>query len=277
MPDNDNALPPIRGDVSIAIRSETLSPHDAVLVEGTRGFPVLAQAKQSFNSMYKELSLITDARTSAFQQISPLVARQMQLAKEGRAKPPAESYVGPDGLLHLHLPSATARDFNSASELAFRRGASQLDAARTSAIKVRGELAEIVKYATTDATAKSASGIALAAEIRAHIKTLPAGERLHFARDQILAGNLSVACAVKDSPAFLSGIDAKAQAILVDEIEKKFASKERGELDSMDKLILSIEDAGNLAVAHLKKSLVPEPDLSKQATAAMSRLRTGGR
>jgi hypothetical protein len=275
MADNEN-LPPIRGDVTIALRPETLNPHAAVL-DGTRGAPVLAQAKSAFGNFYKELGLINDARTAAFQQISPIVARQMQLHKEGRGKPPAEAYLGKSGQMEIALPAATAREFNSAAEQAFRRGASQLDAARAKAIETRKDLAQLVTFATTDATAKSASGIALGAEVRAHVKALAPSERVIFLKDQIQAGNLSVAAAIKDAPPFLSGLDAKTHAVVVDLVELQFAKKERAELAAVDSIIKAIEDGGALALNAFDKALVAEPHLNKQAASAMSRLKTGGR
>jgi hypothetical protein len=278
MAENDNALPPIRADVTIALRPETLSPHDAVLVEGSRGRPVLQQTQRAFGEFYKILGHINDARKSAYDQISPVVMRQLALANQGGGnKPPPDSFMGKDGKLTIGLPANTAREFNQAAAEAFQRGAVQLDMARTKAIEVQAELKQLVGFATTDTLAKSPSSIALATEIRSHVKALSPSERMMFIKSQIEEGNLAVASAITNAPPFLWGGDSKLQALAGDMAELKFAPKERAELDSVTKIIQQIMDSGKLATDHLGRSLVPEPALAKNASAAMSRLKTGGR
>jgi hypothetical protein len=277
MAEQDNALPKIRGDVTIALRPETLQPHAAVLTDGTRGQPVLKQAQSAFTSMYKELGLIIDARTSAYQQISPLVARQMLLAQQGKGKPPAEAFLNKQGQMEIALPAQTARDLNSGIEQAFRRGASQLQAAFEKATAVSKDLSEMVKFATTDAMAKSPSSISLAQEVRSHVKALAPNDRIQFVKEQIEQNNLPVAAAIAGAPNFLSGFSKKEHDLVIDMVELQFAKRERAELLAVDKIIQAIDDGGKLAVAAFDKALVAEPHLQKQAASALSRLKSGGK
>jgi hypothetical protein len=278
---NENSLPPIRADVSMALRPEILNPHAAVLkAEGSRGGPALDGAQRALGAMHTELALINDARTSAFESISPVVKRQIALINQGqdkgKMKAPPGTYVGPDGKLAIHLDATVARDFNTAAEIAFKRGAVKLDSARKVAIETRETLDFEIKSKIKDPAASTPVGIASGQEIRAHVRALPAMERVSFLQQELVAGNRRVASAILGSEPFLWGGTAQQQSVLSEIAQKSLAPREYAERAALDSVVQAIEDAGRISVEHFAKAFVIVPNANKQANLALTRLKTGG-
>jgi hypothetical protein len=281
MADNDNTLPPIRADISMALRPEMLNPHAAVLkAEGSRCGPALDGAQRALGAMHTELALMADARASAFESISPIAKREIALLNQGQSKgkmkAPPGTYVGPDGKLAIHLAPEVAREFNTAAELAFKRGAVKLDSARKVAIETREALDFEVKAKMKDPAAATPVGIASGQEIRAHVRALGPSERVTFVQQQIVAGNRRVANAILGSEPFLWGGTAQQQSVLSEMAEKSFAPKEYAQRAALTSVVQAIEDAGRISVEHFAKALVVVPNADKQANLALSKLRTGG-
>jgi hypothetical protein len=277
MADNTNDLPKINSQISMGLYPAILDVHREVLdADGARGQPAFHMAKAALGTMYEEIGRIQTARAAAFDTLSPTDARRLQMHKDGRGPVPPNVYMSKEGQLTLHLAPEIAASFNSASTIAFERGSVRLDQAHQKAMQTRAELVDIVEHHVVDPKASSASGIAMAQEIRAHLKSLPADQRAAWVRQKVEAGNTRVASAVQNAEPELAGLDDKAHAVLVDLMQVKFTPVERKQLDSINALVQAIEDAGTLALNAFERARVPEPAKSKAASSALSALRTGG-
>jgi hypothetical protein len=277
MADTNDTLPKINGQIPMGIYPGNLDVHKEVLdAAGARGKPAFQLAKSAMGAMYIECDRILTARAAAFDTLSPTDARKLQMHKNGQGPLPPNAYMGQDGVLALHLPAEVAASLNSSSLIAFERGSVRLDQARTAALQTRAELVDIIDHHVVDPKASSPSGISMAKEIREHLRSLPADQRATFVRQQIEAGNMRVAGAVKDAEPFLAGLDDKAHAVLVDLMQHKFVPVEKKQLLAIDGLVKKIEEAGTLAVNALERARVPEPAKSRAASAALSALKNGG-
>jgi hypothetical protein len=260
--------------VSLALHPDILS-HRAPVLSG-RSASAFTAASQTLEHFYRNQSLILNARDAEFAKLqSPNAQRALQLAREGKAKAPPNTIMR-GAKMEYTLPSADAKLFNDAAEQAFRRGASIYDQSRA---KIVTELEQLILERagkTTDPSAKTPAGIAAAAEIRAHLKSLPASERGALVREQIAAGNARVAAAVAESESFLSGFDPATHANLVAATRAKFAPEESAKIEALSAVLKNVDDAATVALNAYTDSLVPVLGLNDSAAAAMSALKTGG-
>jgi hypothetical protein len=259
--------------VSPALHPDILAHRAPVLTGRTQG--AFVAAKQTLEHLYRNQSLILNARDAEFSKLrTPNNLRALQLARDGKGKPPP-NVVMRGAKMEFTLPPADAKLFNDAAEQAFRRGASIYDQSRK---KIVGELEQLhLERAgkTTDPNAKTPAGIAAAQEIRAHLKSLPVGERAALVRAEIAAGNNRVAAAVAESEPFLSGLDPATHANIVSATREKFAPEESTKIEALTAVLATVDDAATLALKAYGDSLVPVLGLNDAANAAMSALKTG--
>jgi hypothetical protein len=95
----------------------------------------------------------------------------------------------------------------------------------------------------------------IAQEIRAHIKSLPAGQRMPFIKEAIEADDHDTAQAALGTVSYLSGIDAKTQAILTRIYHEKASPLLAKRLKAMSGAKALIEERGGLVFGELEKAV----------------------
>ncbi|WP_166042135.1 hypothetical protein [Sphingosinicella sp. YJ22] len=148
--------------------------------------PILSQTETAFSTAYEGLKAIHDAKAAA--------AKNPTLNDAARL-------IQVDDFAQKKLGAITR---------AFDAELSRLNKAVTS---LEQELSQPVE-------SKAAAG-SIPAEVRAHLKQLPTGERMSAIRDAITSGDVVVATAALGAPAMLSGLDPKMQALLLREYHVK--------------------------------------------------------
>jgi hypothetical protein len=260
--------------VSPALHPEILSHRAPALTGRTAG--AFTAAQQTLSALYKNQSLILNAREAEFsKQRTPANLAHLQKVREGKARPgPNMVMIG--AKVELALPPSDAKIFNDAAELAFRRGAAIFDSSRKKIVTELETLHAERAGRASDPAANSPKGLAMAAELRAHLKGLPNAERVALIREQIAAGNARLADAVCSAESFLSGLDPKTHANLVAETHKQFAPEETTKIENLVAVLKSVDDACSIAVRAYGDALVPVVGLDAAANAALSALKTGG-
>lgn len=259
--------------VSPALHPDILSHRAPVLTGRTAG--ALKAAQQALEHLYRNQSLILNAREAEYaKQRTPANLAQLQKVREGKARP-SNNMIMKGAKVELALPPTEAKVFNDAAEEAFRRGAAIYERSRATIVTELEQLHAERAGKTTDPNAKTPAGIAAAAEIRAHLKSLTNAERVTLAREQIKAGNARVASAVADSEPFLSGFDKATHQTLIEEVHSRFAPDESSKIESLVAVLKSVDDAASLAVKAYGESRVPVIGHSEAADAALNALKTG--
>lgn len=95
----------------------------------------------------------------------------------------------------------------------------------------------------------------IAQEIRAHIKSLPAGQRMPFIKQAIEAGDHETAQAALGTVPYLSGIDPNTRAILTRMYHEKAQPALAKRLKAMQGAKALIEDRGGLVMRELEKAV----------------------
>jgi hypothetical protein len=114
-----------------------------------------------------------------------------------------------------------------------------------------------------------ASG-SIAAEVRAHLKGLPSGERMSVLREAINSGDHTVATAALGAPAMLSGLDANMAKVLLREYHTKHQPQMAKRLAALTAARDKIErDAGKLFPA-MEKAVGMAPHKVKALREARS-------
>jgi hypothetical protein len=259
--------------VSLGMHPDVLSHRAPTLSGRSQGAFIAAQ--QTLEHFYRNQSLILNARAAEFAKLqTPNNLRALQLAREGKGPAPA-NVVMRGAKMEFTLPAADGKLFNDAAELCFRRGGAIYDQSRAKIVEELTQLHSERAGKTTDPMAKTPAGIAAAAEIRAHLKSLPAGERAALVRAEIAAGNNRVAAAVAESECFLSGLDAVTHSTLVAATRDKFAPEESSKIEALNAVLKTVDDAAMLALNGYTAALVPVLGLNDSAAAAMTALKTG--
>jgi hypothetical protein len=264
---------PIRTDVSPALRYEIISHREAALSGRSKLAYVAAQ--DALWHLYENQGLTMQAKKEAMAaERTPSRLRDLQMVRDGKMKP-TNGMVLKGAQIELALRPAEAKALNEAIELGFRRTmAVQVRATKT--ITDELEMLHSERAArSTDPNSKTPQGISAAAEIRAHIKSLPVAERAELVREQIAAGNARVASAVADAEPFLSGLDSKTHANLVSRVHEKFSAEETTKIEALNAVLKTVADAGSLVLAGLKDNFEPVIGQDATASAALSALKSG--
>ncbi|MGX0876319.1 hypothetical protein ACSSV4_000996 [Roseovarius sp. MBR-154] len=140
----------------------------------------------------------------------------------------------------------------------FARIAKGFDSVRTNLEKgiahLEGELTQPVE-------SKAAGTIA--AEVRAHVKGLPTGERMKLIQQAIDDGDHIVATAVLGAPAILSGIDANMQKTLTPFYHERHNPATAKRLKVMTAAKVLIEERSGLVFKELEKAVGAPPHKAK--------------
>lgn len=136
--------------------------------------------------------------------------------------------------------------FFDAADKAVRRATSQLDARVAS-------LSNHIKALETRVAEALASPSAVAAEIRSHVKALPANKRTTFAHEAIQRDDKTTVAALLAAPSFLSGLDDKELGLVRTRAAAKFAPVDASQLTATREVLDKVHAAGSRLIARYGK------------------------
>jgi hypothetical protein len=257
--------------ISVSMHPGTIERFESAMTGNRKS--IYKMAHHALGEVYNNQGLILASRKAEQDRINtPQALRQLMLAREGKAKAPDGTFYGKNGL-ELGLSAKVANEFNANATNRFFAGARLMDEARKHITQEIGSLLTARALKTTSPAAKTAAGIAEAAELRAYLRTLPVSERATLVRKQIAAGDLKMAEAVSSAQSFLSGIDDVTQETLRNEAYTVFAPEEASQIEALTGLVKALEDAGTMAVNGYSEALVRIPENDNEADKAAAALK----
>jgi len=190
--------------------------------------PVLAQTLNAFDEAYQGVQKVHEARDKA--KMNPTWNHAMQI---------------------IHTQEL--------ADKVSARVAKAMDTTRANLVKGIEHLEKQLS-----APVESRASHPIAQEIRAHIKSLPAGQRMPFIKEAIDAGDHDTAHAALGTVPYLSGIDVKTQAILTRMYHEKANPHLAKRLKAMTGAKALIEERGGLVFGELEKAVGVPPHKVKQ-------------
>lgn len=226
---------PIRADVPLTLHPDSLlGIGEPLSVEGTLGTNVLAAAREALRSGYDLFGRMNDAERDLQAMAEPARRRQHAAEKSGRT-----DYTD-NVRMKNGKPTRVvdAEEFITAAEKAFERVAPTIDRRVTELKGYRDTLATRVATALDHPARKTPEGLALAAEVRSHIKAVKKpDERMKFVVDAIDRGDLPTVAAVLHAQPFLAGFDPVTHDTLRARAAAKFAPVDSAQLAATETAI----------------------------------------
>jgi hypothetical protein len=229
---------PITTNVPISIHPDALATFEKVLnIKNTIGLAAYAAGREALTAIYSTYSDIEEA----------------SLALQ-KAAPPAQRRQRPDGKtvytdnvrfngMAPHVPHGREADLAAAVERATMRTFEAVDR-RTKEINGHADaLRERVRVALEDPQRKTAEGLSLAAEARAHVKSLPLRERLSFAFAAVKSEDKRTVSAILAAQPYLSGLSTEDHGAVHNHAAAAFAAQEWEQLQAVEKLAQRVADA----------------------------------
>lgn len=240
-----NDQPQIRGGIPISVHPGVLTPVSDTLTgekaSGTPGPSAYAAGTEALGAIYTWLGAVQDADEALQASAEPAMRRQRP---DGRSE-----YLGALRIADGRLRSYPDRieEFQDAVHTSWERVALTVDRRTKELDGYLDTLDKQVAHALTDPNAKTAEGIALAGEIRGHIKALPEKNRFAFVSEAIASGDLPTVSAAINGPAFLSGMKPDDLGKLRILAANKFAPTAYAQRGAVQK----VKDAIGVASTHL--------------------------
>jgi len=226
---------PIRADVPISLHPDSLlGIGERLDVQGTVGTNALAAAREALRSGYDLFGRMNDAERDLQAIAEPARRRQHPAERGGRSE------LSGDIRMVKGKPTRVvdAEEFITAAEKAFDRVAPTIDRRVTELNGYRDTLATRVATALDHPTRKTPEGLALAAEVRAHIKAVKKpDERTKFVAQAIDQGDLPTVAAVIHAQPFLSGLEPATHEMLRARAAAKFAPVDSAQLAATEAAI----------------------------------------
>ena len=145
-------------------------------------------------------------------------------------------------------------DLASAAQRAFDRAAAKVDAGIKSITRAREGIDAAIAQAITEPKNATPEGIATGNAIRAHVAGLPkASDRTSFVYSRLNAGDRLTIDAVLRAPAYLSGLDEDAHALLRAQAVAKFTPDLDRQRGAVDKIAERVESASRSLVKRYAK------------------------
>lgn len=237
---------PIRPDVPLGLHPDSLlgigEPLD---VEGTLGTNVLAAARESLRLCYDLFGRMNDAERDLQAIADPARRRQYAAEKGGRTD------YSDNVRMKNGKPTRVvdAEEFIVAAEQAFARVGPAIDRRLKELEGYRTTLEQRVATALDHPARKTAEGLALAAEVRSHIKAMKKpDERMKFVAQAIDTGDIPTVAAVLHAQPFLSGFAPEAHNTLRARAAAKFAPVDDAQLSATDAAIRHVTASGSALV-----------------------------
>jgi len=237
---------PIRPDVPLGLHPDSLlgigEPLD---VEGTLGTNVLAAARESLRLCYDLFGRMNDAERDLQAIADPARRRQYAADKGGRTD------YSDNVRMKNGKPTRVvdAEEFIVAAEQAFARVGPAIDRRLKELEGYRTTLEQRVATALDHPARKTPEGLALAAEVRSHIKAMKKpDERMKFVAQAIDTGDIPTVAAVLHAQPFLSGFAPEAHTTLRARAAAKFAPVDDAQLSATDAAIRHVTASGSALV-----------------------------
>ena len=240
---------PIRADVPISLHPDSLlGIGERLDVQGTVGTNVLAAAREALRSGYDLFGRMNDAERDLQAMAEPARRRQHAAEKGGRTE-----YTD-NVRMKNGKPTRVvdAEEFIAAAEKAYARVAPTIDRRVAELNGYRDTLATRVATALDHPARKTPEGLALAAEVRAHIKMVKKpDERMKFVAQAIDQGDLPTVAAVIHAQPFLSGLEPAAHETLRARAAAKFAPVDSAQLAATEAAINHVTTSTSALVKRL--------------------------
>ncbi|MBS0254010.1 MAG: hypothetical protein JSS36_02070 [Proteobacteria bacterium] len=237
---------PVRGDVPLDMHPDSLLGLSRTLSQpDTLGLSVLSAAREALRLCYDCFGRLNDAERDLQAAAEPALRRQHPADKGGRTE------VTGNVRMVNGTPTriVDAEEFIEAADRAFKRVAPAVDRRVSELTRYRDTLASRVASAIDAPSRRTPEGLALASEVRAHVKALkqPA-QRTKFVLDAIEAGDLLTVAAVLHAPPFLSGLDASIHATIRAKAAAKFAPIDSAQLEATEAAVDRVTHAGSMTL-----------------------------
>ncbi len=235
MPNPFDDKVPVRGDVPMTLHPDSiLGVGRALNQPDTLGMSALSAAREALRSGYDLFGRMNDAERDLQAIVAPARRRQHPAAKNGRTD------FSDNVRMKNGKPTRVvdAEDFIVAAEKAFDRVAPTIDRRVTELKGYRDTLATRVATSLDHPARKTPEGLALAAEVRTHIKTMKKpDERTKFVVQAINQGDLPTVAAVLHAQPFLSGLEPATHEMLRTRAAAKFAPVDSAQLAATEAAI----------------------------------------
>jgi hypothetical protein len=254
---------PLRGDISISLLPDAFSlPYEKVLGEeyagGTEGPTVLRAGRDALNDAYGVMANLLDAKKALAATLPPVDTRglgtgdSLKVVAQAKARP---------------LPRAN--ELIAVADAAFKSATVKHDSAVKVISRIGAEMSTEIDRLCSPKDTDTAKAIALHAEIRAHVKSLPEKQRHGFVAAAIKNGDLETAHAVTTALPFLSGL--KDTSSLRTQAFERFTPELHRQRIAVNKALTNLQNARRVFEADYAKAL---PRVSTKQTAVDDALST---
>jgi hypothetical protein len=262
---------PVRGDVPLGLHPDALlSIGQALNQPDTLGITVMSAAREAMRLCYDCYGRLNDAERDMQAAADPALRRQHPVDRGGRTE------VTDNVRMVNGKPTRIidAEAFIDAADAAFKRVAPAIDRRVTELKGYRDTLAGRVASALDAPARRTPEGLALASEVRAHVKAMkqPAA-RSKFAMDAVEAGDLPTVAAILHAPPFLSGIDPAMHATIRARAAARFAPVDSAQLEATDAALSSVMAAGNAMSGRFGQVLAMRSNPTIKAERSLKALR----
>lgn len=266
---------PIRADVPITLHPDSLLGIGQPLeVEGTLGNNALAAAREGLRLCYDLFGRMNDAERDLQAIADPARRRQHPAERGGRTE------YSDNVRMKNGRPTRVvdAEEFIVAAEKAFARVSPAIDRRLKELNGYRDTLETRVATALDHPARKSAEGLALAAEVRAHIKGLKKDEdRARFVMQAVEAGDIPTVAAVLHAQPFLSGLAPAEHARLRAQAAAKFAPVDSAQLEATEAAINHVSASGSRLVGRFGEIVALRNAPAAKAALSIKALEGAGR
>ncbi|WFU64845.1 hypothetical protein [Bradyrhizobium brasilense] len=251
-------LTPIRTDVPIDMHPDAFPSemHNTMKQEGTLGPFAFSAAREALTLCYERLAQLNDAQKAIHHRLTVAEAKKARRRGEDVRMVNGAQVIFDD--VDDHLIEAARHALSDITP--------SVDRKMKELKGLHETLGKRVAEALDNPSRKTAEGTALAAEVRAYVKSLPDGERITFCMQAITDGDKATVAAILHAQPFLSGLTGDAQDAIRKQAAAKFAAVDSAQYDATTKLIERVMYAGNHLTARYSE-VVNRPE-SRRAVAA---------
>lgn len=267
----------LRVDVPPDMHPDALMGLAKVLdVELTVGRAALSAGREALAAMYRVYGAWNDAEL-ALQAAAPPAQRRQLPANDPRLRIPGldRSISGDVRMLDGKPVRFHGREneYVEAAGKAFEVAAKTVDARVKALAGFRDGLAKRVAEALDNPARRTAEGLALAAEVRSHVKNLPDSKRWLFVTEAVEASDLPTVAAVLAAQPFLSGLSAKQGANARELAACKFAPVHHGQLAATEAVIDRVKAGSQSLLDRYSKVLALRNTPKAKADDGLEKLR----
>lgn len=237
---------PVRADVPMTLHPDSLLGFGRALNQpDTLGLSALSAAREGLRLCYDLFGKMNDAERDLQAIAEPARRRQHPAEKGGRTE------VTGNVRMKNGKPTryVDAEEFVAAAEKAFARVTPAIDRRMKELDGYRDTLTTRVATALDHPERKTPEGLALAAEVRAHIKAMKKpDERLSFIAAAIETGDVPTVAAVLHAQPFLSGLEPATHETLRARAAAKFAPVDNAQLEATEAALSHVAAASSRLV-----------------------------